>query len=782
MQSFNTEKVRPATHGRNAFLRSAQNLLKCTTALAGSGVLLGTALMPVYAHAQTTGGTDPVEVVVTAQKRSESQKDVPLSITAISGAQIEKSQITDYGDLSRAVPGLTFSNSGNSGLSRVTLRGVSSSAGAATVGIYLDEVSLTMPNQFFTGVALPKLFDLQSVEVLRGPQGTLYGASSMGGTIKFITKKPRFTDYSADLSAEVSGTDGGGTNYQVEGVVNLPVNDKVAMRIGVQHGEESGYIDRYVGGAVVDTDLNSETATAVRATLLYKPNETLSITPAFLWQKVDADDTGIFNTALPLYSTSKTLPETSTDTLFVPSLTVEKTFGDLTLTSVTSYMYRKFDRQFDGTIYDSEYVAWYADPGFGSAYDTIASLQGVMKNVDVAKTWSQEVRLSSDSIRSSGKPYEWQVGAYYAKQTVSSKDDEYVLGITDAFPALFAGSTTEDILGYATPNDSIGYFHSDREYKELALFAEGSLMLTPKLKATAGLRQVWADSSYVMNEGGWLADGSPALDTASTDSSPLTPKVALTYIANDDLSLYANASKGFRLGGQNNALPSYCASVAASLGLGDTSSYGEDSLWSYEAGAKGYMFNGRLGFSASLYKIKWDNIQQSVSLSACGYVTTVNAGKAESTGGELEVRARLTDHLTIGGSYASTDAKVTKAAPGSSATDGAKILGIPESTYALNIDYYRPLSDDRSLFGTLDYSYTGKSSGSYSVTNADNVRSGYGVVNARAGMGFGSYEVVVFAKNLLNEDTIIQRPSVLFIPQGLIVRPRTVGVSVRKSF
>lgn len=720
-------------------------------------------------------------VVVTAQKRSEKRQDVPASVSAISGEELEKKQIVSYEDLARATPDLAVTNTGNSGLSRISIRGISSDQGAATVGIYMDDVSLTMPNQFFTGVALPKLFDLASVEVLRGPQGTLYGASSMGGTIKFTTNQPVLGVREGYVTGSIATTKGGDESYMVGGMLNTPIGEKAALRIAVQDTRTGGYIDRRIDGEVTDTNINSEHTPAIRATLRYEPTDTLTITPAVLYQKTTGDDTGIFDLSLPKYSTSKTLPETSTDTMTVPSLTVEKRFDGATLTSVSSYMYRQFKRQFDATIYDSEYVAGVIDPSYGDDYETMAALQGVLYNTDTVKSWSQELRLASDSISESGKPYEWLVGLYYSHQKVRSLDDEYVFGLNDTVEDLY-GTDTESFLGYDTPDDSIGYFHSDRVNKEFAGFAEGSYMLLPRLKATVGLRQMSSDTSYVMNEGGWLADGTPALDTESESSSPTTSKFALTYSVTDKVSAYTNVSKGYRLGGQNNALPTYCSSDLEEAGIASASNYKPDSLWNYEVGAKGDLFGNRLSFDVSAYRIDWKNIQQKISLSSCGYVTTVNAGDARSQGADLEMHAVVTEALTASLTASYTDAKITDAADGSGASDGSKILYVPESAFSFGLDYEKPFLDNKQFFAHADYAYTGKSHGSYTVSNSDYERDSYGIVNAKSGVRFDGYEVALFAKNLLNDDTIIQKPSVLFVRQGLIVTPRTIGLSVLKTF
>ena len=764
------------------FVTARRRALK-TRLLAAAALSLAGAAAPLVAFAQaTTDDTMVPELVVTAQKRSENVRDVPLSISVLTGDQLAKQHVANYADLARSTPGLSFSNTGSSGLSRISLRGVSSAQGSATVGVYLNDVSLTIPNQFFTGVTLPRLFDLDHVEVLRGPQGTLYGDSSLGGTLRFITKTPVLGVFAGEASAEGSKTDAGGANYKLEGVINAPVGDNAAFRLAVQREYLSGFIDHVNSQGVVDNkNVDAERTTAVRASFLWEPSDDLKVISSLQWQQTASDDTGITKLSLGKFQEDRLVREPSEDTLFAPSVTVEKRFGDLTFTAISGYAYRRFDRQFDGTIYDSDYVASVIDDSYGPTYETIAALPGIMRNTDAVATYSQEFRLASPSLAESGKRYEWQVGAYFAKQKITSLDHEYVLGL-DAAVASLLGTTTETAIGYATPGGLIGYFNSVRRNNQMAVFAEGSFKITETLKATVGVRQVRATSQYVLDEGGWLADGAPAHDDASTRSTPLTPKVALTWEASDQVSLYANAAKGFRLGGQNNALTSFCAADVAALGLADAKSYRPDSLWSYEGGAKTRLFGGRVSLNASVFYIDWKNIQQSVRLAKCGSVITGNAGDARSQGGELELRAMLTDHLTLNLSGAITDAKITKASTGAGAVDGSKLLGVPENTFSLGFDYQRPLTDRVDGFASVNWSHTGESSGAYAATSKDHVRPSYDLVDATVGVNVADLEVSLFAKNLLNQDTVIQKPAVLFITQGLVLRPRTVGLTVRTKF
>ncbi|WAC48265.1 TonB-dependent receptor [Asticcacaulis sp. SL142] len=761
---------------------SPKALLRC-----GSAIILAAAVLPGLGYAQSAPEAQTAQdgvTVVTVQKRREDARSVPVSVSALSAAALEKHHVADYADLARLVPGLSFTNTGNSGLSRISLRGVSSSEGAATVGVYLNDVSLTLPNQFFTGVTMPRIFDLERVEVLRGPQGTLFGDSSMGGTIRFITKAPRLEDYSGYMSAEVSSTEGGDLNHKIEGAANLPLNDQFALRIAAVNEFQSGFVDHVDSTGQVDRDnVNSERTTAARATLLFVPSDSLKVTASLQWQKVSSADTGIFNPALPKFQQDKIVREPSRDNLYVPSLTIEKTFGDLTFTSVTSYAHREFARTFDATIFDSSYVAFTLDPNFGTNYDTLAALPGIFPNTDTTRSWSQEFRLASPGIKESGKRYEWQAGLYVSSLRVTGIDDEYVQGLNETVQQLY-GRTVEDLLGYAAPDDRLGYFHTRSRYQQASLFAEGSYLVTPKLKATLGLRYTKAESRYRVDEGGWLYSAVPATDSAEQSSSPVTPKLAFVYELTSTVNLFASASKGFRLGGQNAPVPTYCASALSSLGLTNDAvkSFGSDSLWSYEGGIKARLFSNRVSLNASAFYVDWEDVQQRLLLGSCGYNVTVNAGTARSQGGEFEATARLTDNLVLNVSGTVTDATITDAAVGSGAVNGQHLLSVPRNNYTIGLDYTRALGEGMVGYASIAVTHTGRSNGSFSRTNTDFERPAYDVVNTNLGLETRSLTWSIFAKNLFDEDKIIQQPSVLFTTHGLTIRPRTVGINVRKTF
>lgn len=323
--------------------------------------VLALTLAAAYSTAAWAQQSEQIEVVrVTAQKRQEDPNKVAMSISAISGAALQAEHVTDFTDLTRVVPNISFTAaSGNGGAgpgtSNIEIRGISSAAGAATVGIYLGDVSITVGNVYTMGSVEPKFFDIDRVEVLRGPQATLYGASSMGGTIKFVPNEPDLKEREFSTYAEASATRGGSPNYAANVVGNFPlIKDELALRIGMQVQHTGGFIDQVDGdGKVLATNINQVGDRELRVALKWKPVRALTITPSLYYQQVNAHDISAFNIELPNYQALKQVREPSRDTLLSPNVTVNWDVGSADLTSSTSYFQRKFDRTQNGSAYNS---------------------------------------------------------------------------------------------------------------------------------------------------------------------------------------------------------------------------------------------------------------------------------------------------------------------------------------------------------------------------------------------------------------------------------------------
>jgi len=460
------------------------------------------------------------EIVVTSRKRSEDIKDIPISVSAISGTALAEHHVADYDDITRTVPGISFQAGAGPGLDNIQIRGVSSTSGSATVGIYIDEVSVTTPN-FFDGAVQPKLFDLDRIEVLRGPQGTLYGASSMGGTVRFITKQPELTEFSASVSTDLSDTHHGGFNNDEFAVLNVPVIDGVfALRFGVDLSTQSGYVDHYVPtptgagpdgsvltlatndstGELGKSDVNAINTQVFRVSGKYAGADDLTITPAWFWQRTNAEDSSIFYPSIGLYDQDKRIAEPGVDVVSVPSLTLVKNFGWAELTSVSSYFSRDFKRVTDGTYYNSNIFANFsvlgAVPSTPAQAYQVETLMGFLASPVYYDTkteqFSQELRLASQSSSLAGVPLSWTVGLYFANQFQAHTDDEFIPGLQATFQQIYGYNINDSAVGGLGPNglagvsyanDLIYQGHEHVTEKQIAPFGELGVEITPQLKA-----------------------------------------------------------------------------------------------------------------------------------------------------------------------------------------------------------------------------------------------------------------------------------------------------------
>jgi outer membrane receptor protein involved in Fe transport len=331
--------------------------------------------------------SDEIEVVkVTAQKRKEDPAKVAMSISAVTGAQLQRACARHYRPDARGAEYLLHGRQRQRrrgpGTSNVEIRGISSTAGAATVGIYLGDTPVTVGNVYTMGNIEPRFFDIDRVEVLRGPQATLYGASSMGGTIKFVPNEPDLKEREFTTYTEGSNTKGGSANYAANVVANFPlIPEELALRIGVQAQHSGGFINQVDGdGKVIANNINKINDQEFRAALKWKPTRDLTITPSVYYQRIDAKDIGAFNLDLPLYQAQKQVREPSIDKLLAPSVTVNWDLGEFDLTSATSYFQRKFDRTQNGSAYNSYSLSTFltsTEDGGKAPPELIAAIAGL---------------------------------------------------------------------------------------------------------------------------------------------------------------------------------------------------------------------------------------------------------------------------------------------------------------------------------------------------------------------------------------------------------------------
>ena len=510
---------------------------------------------------------------------------------------------------------------------------MSSSSGSATVGIYVDDVSVTVKKNF-DGNIQPKMFDIDRVEVLRGPQGTLFGASSsMGGTVRFITHKADVNDFSVSGSTDVSDTEHGGVNTDSYAILNVPVvSGKFALRFGADVDYVSGYINHFtptatgngVGtdgnpialytndstGVLSEKDVNTNLIEVFHVSGNYVGDDGLSLVPDVRYQETRSGDAALYFPSLGLYDQDKHVREPGKDELFLPSLTATKSWGAIEVTSVTSFFRRDYLRTQDGTLYNSSIFANYLLPpalegpqpaGYtfhpAPTADQLTATSNVLGFLPspvlydtITNQVSQELRVASTEPFNVGVPMHWQAGVYFANEHLSHEDYEVINGLQAGFQQIYGYSINDSYVntpGQNFDNDLLYLALSHNREKQIAPFGEAVFDLTSALKVTAGLRYVYAKSDFNFNSVGYFSVGQTPNYSAKTNYNATTPKFSVDYALNDQANVYTTVAKGFRLGGPTGPDPANipggpCDQDYANLGIpGAPLQYNSDTLWSY---------------------------------------------------------------------------------------------------------------------------------------------------------------------------------------------------------
>jgi outer membrane receptor protein involved in Fe transport len=731
-----------------------------------------------------TGGLE--EITVTAEKYSSTIQNTPFSVSAVSGDQLAAAGITSVEELAHELPGLSMRSAGP-GQTEYEARGLASNGGAApTVGFYLDEVPLSPPALSQAGKVVidPNLYDVSRIEVLRGPQGTLYGSGSMGGTVKVVTNQPKLDTWEASFQGTLSDTQGGSGNGGGNFMLNIPVGDLVAVRVVGSDNYRSGWIDRItvspfpedtatrgnvLAGPITNIahNANTESLYGARISVLFKPNEDFSATASAMYQRMamggyDQFDSppGIADAHYQAFDN----PERVDDTIHIYALTVSDNLGFADLTSATSYWEREADQTQDASESASYTAGVY--PYVSLPYS----------ENDPSQQVSQEIRLTS---RGDDRLH-WVLGGFYSD--LHSTWNEYGANAVFAAPGNPNGIIYESVNPYWV-----------RQY---ALFGDGSFKITDTLKLSAGLRWYRYLSQQLENEFGYYAasvtPAAPLLTEASNNG--YNPRVNLSYSPNTDLTTYVQAAKGFRPGGANQQVPTFCGN--------SPTSFGPDSVWNYELGEKAKLLDNRITVNSDLYYIKWTGIQQAPLL-ACGYQYDTNAGNGRSFGPELEINARLFDNWVISASGAYTDAKITSPSatytqflltgvPGGVSTCQtasnctAPILNVPKDTGSLSVMYSTALFGDYQVSARVADVFVGSSvdeSYYYGIKLPS-----YNISNARLILSQGNWSANLFVDNLTNKVALLTANNTSFqfnIP-GLVRystnQPRTFGTQVNYKF
>jgi iron complex outermembrane receptor protein len=778
----------------------------------GSLVLLLVGKSALAADPVDEGGL--AEITVTAQKYNSTIQDTPISISAVSGEQLQAAGITTVEELAHEVPGISMRSAGP-GQTEYEARGLASNGGASpTVGFYLDEVALSPPALAQNGKVVidPDLYDINRIELLRGPQGTLYGSGSMGGTVKVITNQPKLGTFEGSFQGNLSDTQGGSGNGGGNFMLNLPIGDTLALRVVGTDTYRSGWIDLDVLKnypfypafpnpyspstrpnvlnyqiASQKTDSNTEQLYGGRVSLLYKPSEDFSILTNVLYQRMQMGGYDEFdNPPGPSNQAHyEVLPSSQEvfDEVHIYSVTVNANLGFADFTSATAY-WDRLENQAQDAAESTSFSVYQAGPGNLNAPPgvTYPQLTGYIPDsfteTDTSQQVSQEIRLTSHD---NGRTH-WVVGGYYSG--LRSTWQQY-------------GATPS----YGVPGNPAGIISAiDNPYYETqyALFADGSYKFTPEWTLSAGMRLYrYLSKQYESSWGFYGLNLERAAIPNETEASNngYTPRVNLSYQPNKDLTTYVSASKGFRPGGANQYIPSFCTP-----GQSSPKSFDADSVWSYELGEKSKWLDNRLTVNADVYYNAWSNVQE-LFLLGCGYQYFGNAGNGRSFGPELEISARIADAWTLSVSGAYTDAKITDpnakyaaflAGEGTisscqTATScTAPILNVAKDTASISLAYSVPVWNSYQLTARVADVYVGPTlDEAYSCCIT---LPAYSLSNARLTLSADRWSANLFVDNLTNKVAWLTSnntswqfniPGVTRISTN---QPRTFGTQINYKF
>lgn len=743
---------------------------------------------PATSAAQTEApvSTDKLkEIVVTATRRKESIQAVPMSITAMTVSQLQSRAATTFFDWGSSIPDLSFgytgggSNAGVSSSRSIAIRGIQ---GDGTTGFYIDDTPI--PDSVD-----PKLVDISHIEVLRGPQGTLYGALSMGGTVRVLTERPDLHRLAVMAHGSLSDTDhASGENYQIDGSLNLPLIDgRLAMRVSGIHEEDAGYFSRYAEETnTTARGIGKSTVDGGQIEMLWQVTDNLSITPRIMYQDTTLNGLPL---ALVSYNASSLTPivirptsltidepfnvaEASSDEWSLSSLTAryDQPWGSFSL--MGSYFRRRTHDIEDQTVFVSQV--------FG-----ISPIPTSIEDQTEPRIQTEEFRFVSSFT---GR---FQLVAGLYQQHTNTSGVSFPPNIIPGVNAATGGALGTDFI----------FYNAGRSVEiQSAAYAQGSYDITDRWRVTAGMRTTRIQDLAGPTYGDGVANGGPTtVPPVSATKDTTTPKLSVQYRFAPGRQVYATAAEGFRpgaaTGGQIPA--SFCGADAAALGVsivnGQTSPVQPDTVWSYELGEKSGWLDGRLTTDVDAFRINWNKIQQQVLL-ACGFPFEANAGAARSQGGEFEIEARVSRGVTLGLSGSYDSAKFTRTVPGVLFQAGDRVPQVPRVTAQFSADYSFPVTGETIGFAHADYRYVGDSwSTNNALTNPDTgrvvplIRPSYRILDLRAGFDYGRAEYAVFVKNATNElanlsDTNAIAGQATGESRVAISAPRTIGVELRYNY
>lgn len=717
------------------------------------------------------------EIVVTALKRETRLQDTPLSISAISGETLLNQGAGSITDMVRSIPGLNLTE-GQTSQRRITIRGVQS-AGESTVGLYMGETPVNGPNSATSDPSgiTPDLnmFDVARVEVLRGPQGTLYGSGSMSGTFKLVYNSPDVTEYQGAFDGAISSIKGGGTNYSARAMLNMPIaQDLAALRVVGYYDKRGGYVDNVY---LDQKNINSARSYGARFMLGIEPAVGVKLTGTVILQEQESYDSPIWQPSVGEFKTDAVHKQPFPNSFRLYSATAEVDLGFATFTGTGSRYTFDATKYIEGTrsavaaadryAYCSRYfgISGACTQEQNEQYRdwiySILPLSGYQP-MDVG-TWVWEGRLAG----SAGDMVDWTVGVFH-----ENRKDSAVSSTVEADAE--TGLVTFPVVYNFSRSIAVAL-------KQTAFFGEVTVRPMRGLSITGGARRYSYDktsTAQVLTTSYINASVAGPPNTQTDDASGWVTKINVSYEPTDDIMVYAQRSEGFRPGGLNNT-PGLSPELIP---------YTSDSLVSYEAGIKSAWLGRSVTVNISAYQIDWDDMQISAQIPNFSFIANVGASRIR--GVELELGAQPVGGLMLTGSAAYQKGELRAdqingaiAAPG---LKGDRIPNEPAFTAAFSAQYDWAVSTDLGAFARMDFNYTGKSYSEFRPTSAVYEEMGdYAIFNLRAGLDYEGWMVAAFVNNVFDANGRIRVTSNTFsgVEQGTIsTMPRTVGLNVRRNF
>ena len=824
--SYTVSALAPGAYTVVASLPGLRTVSKDIQVAAGATASVDLVLQPVTLEA----------VTVTAMLREQELKDVPFSVAAATADVLRARGADNIETIAANVAGFSVQNLGP-GQSQPAIRGASSGQIARDqpgvkedVGVYLDETPISL--SLFTPDL--DLFDVSRVEVLRGPQGTLFGSGSLGGTVRYISNQPQLGTNSTFGEAEINAIDGGAPGNNAKLGFNVPLGTKAAFRVAGYSNRLGGWMDAVQPNLKVNQDVNGGERTGLRAAFRIDPSGRFSVTPRVVYQDVRMDGWNridAFNILANPYTTTRPavtlgprqlftqMDEPFTDKFLLTDLNLKYDFGSASLTSITTYTHREILVVRDATALTGSITG-----GSQGLPENIYTLNAPLDDSTNSKVWTEELRLSGERGR-----IKWLVGGFYSKNKRHYAQDLFVDGY-DTLAAPILGAPYGFTKGLLAPKDHLFWSTLSYDLKQYAAFGEATLSATERLALTGGLRYYNFNESRQQIFDGIFAQDSTGTallsQPGSTKANGVAPRFIASYKVSEALTLNAQASRGFRLGGINDPLNRPLCSPQDLVTFGGRSSWKDETAWNYEVGAKSRVFGDRGSINLSAFYMDISDLQLTLTAGTCSSRLIFNVDKARSQGLELEVTAAPSEHWDLSFSGALNDAKLlstvtsTDTAGNVSIVSGLKsgnrLPSVPKVQFNAAVTYGWPLGKTGSRvsitasdqyvgshytqiddltpgigtvpitrIGTTGLPHTIGGPLTQSTFTFDPLLPGYNLVGFRVGLMRANWDVALFVNNLTDERALLA----LDRERGLLARvgyltnqPRTFGTTLRFNY